>query len=127
MFYIAKTFIPSKYKRNRYYQMRPTEDKGGRDFPSFPHLSDSRNSAGHRSLTSLSPESFQFLLSRISHFCGPVTTYVFPSFPLLLFLLLPQISILITSILLLLFHIGYDQSRQPVTCFRSGWTKKSLI
>ena len=26
MFYVAKKFMPSKYKRNEYYQMRATED-----------------------------------------------------------------------------------------------------
>lgn len=33
MFYTAKEFMLSKYKRNRYCQMEATEDKGEKDTP----------------------------------------------------------------------------------------------
>ena len=49
MFYVAKKFMPSKYKRNDYYQMRATED--GTYTPVLPHPSESRSSAGQRSST----------------------------------------------------------------------------
>lgn len=58
MFYIAKKFMPSKYKRNVYYQMKTTEDKDERYTPILPHPSESRGSAGPQEFNILSSESF---------------------------------------------------------------------
>lgn len=54
MFYIAKKFMPSKYKRNVYYQMKTTEDKDERYTPILPHPSESRSSAGPQEFNILS-------------------------------------------------------------------------